>query len=80
MQPRVFDLLFHLAERHDRAVDTDELQDAVWPGMFITETALTRLATKAGDRPGLEGSDIPQCAPGKSRLLIGQLFIQLVIK
>ena len=40
MQPRVFDLLFHLAERHDRAVDTDELQDAVWPGMFITEVRL----------------------------------------
>ena len=64
MQPRVVELLFHLAERHDRAVDTDELQDAVWPGMFITETALTRLAIRAGDRPGLEGSDIPQCAPG----------------
>jgi DNA-binding winged helix-turn-helix (wHTH) protein len=67
VQPRVVELLFHLAERHDRAVDTDELQDAVWPGMFITETALTRLANST-------------VRPGKSRQLIGQLFIQLVIK
>lgn len=42
VQPRMFDLLVCLLENHDRAVDKEELQDAVWPGMFITETALTR--------------------------------------
>jgi DNA-binding winged helix-turn-helix (wHTH) protein/tetratricopeptide (TPR) repeat protein len=47
VQPRVFDLLVYLAEHHDRAVGKDELQDAVWPGMFITETALTRAVMKA---------------------------------
>jgi DNA-binding winged helix-turn-helix (wHTH) protein/tetratricopeptide (TPR) repeat protein/TolB-like protein len=47
VQPRVFDLLVYLAENRDRAVDKDELQDAVWPGMVITETALTRAVMKA---------------------------------
>jgi DNA-binding winged helix-turn-helix (wHTH) protein/tetratricopeptide (TPR) repeat protein len=47
VQPRVFDLLVYLVANHDRAVDKEELQDAVWPGMFITETALTRAVMKA---------------------------------
>lgn len=47
VQPRVFDLLVYLAANHDRAIGKDELQDAVWPGMFITETALTRAVMKA---------------------------------
>ena len=47
VQPRVFDLLVYLLRHSDRAVDKDELQDAVWPGLFITETALTRAVMKA---------------------------------
>jgi len=47
VQPRVFDLLVYLATHAERAIDKDELQDAVWPGMFITETALTRAVMKA---------------------------------
>ncbi len=47
VQPRVFDLLVYLVANHERAVGKNELQDAVWPGMFITETALTRAVMKA---------------------------------
>jgi DNA-binding winged helix-turn-helix (wHTH) protein/tetratricopeptide (TPR) repeat protein/TolB-like protein len=47
LQPRVFDLLVYLLHHRDRAVDKDELLDAVWPGMVITETALTRAVMKA---------------------------------
>ena len=42
IEPRAFDLLIYLVENRDRAVDKGELQDAVWPGMIVTETALTR--------------------------------------
>jgi DNA-binding winged helix-turn-helix (wHTH) protein/tetratricopeptide (TPR) repeat protein len=56
MQPRVFDLLVCLLENHDRAVGKDELQDAVWPGMFITETALTRAVMKARKAVGDDAS------------------------
>ncbi|MGD8357650.1 MAG: tetratricopeptide repeat protein [Lysobacterales bacterium] len=59
VQPRVFALLVYLVRHHERAVDKDELQDAVWPGMFITETALTRAVMKArkavGDDAGRQG-------------------------
>lgn len=47
LQPRVFDLLLYLLRNRDRAIDKDELQDAVWPGMVVTETALTRAVMKA---------------------------------
>lgn len=47
LQPRVFDLLAYLIENRERAVDKDEIQDAVWTGMVVTETALTRAIMKA---------------------------------
>lgn len=55
VQPRVFDLVLYLLEHRDRAVGKDELQDALWPGVIVTETALTRAVMKArralGDDP-----------------------------
>jgi DNA-binding winged helix-turn-helix (wHTH) protein/tetratricopeptide (TPR) repeat protein/TolB-like protein len=56
LQPRVFDLLLYLLRHHDRAVDKDELQDAVWSGMVITETALTRAVMKARKAVGDDAS------------------------
>jgi DNA-binding winged helix-turn-helix (wHTH) protein/tetratricopeptide (TPR) repeat protein len=47
IEPKVFDLLIYLTANHDRAVDKDELLAAVWPGLVITETALTRAVMKA---------------------------------
>ncbi len=47
IQSRVFDLLVYLAKNHDRLVDKDELQDAVWPGRVVTEASLTRAVMKA---------------------------------
>lgn len=47
LQPRVFNLLLYLLQHRDRAVDKDELMEAVWPGMVVTETALTRAIMKA---------------------------------
>ena len=47
IQRRVLDLLVYLIEHRDRAVGKEELQDAVWPGTIVTETALTRAVMKA---------------------------------
>jgi DNA-binding winged helix-turn-helix (wHTH) protein/tetratricopeptide (TPR) repeat protein len=46
-QPKVFDLLVYLIRNRSRAVDKDELQDAIWPRSIVTETALTRAIMKA---------------------------------
>jgi DNA-binding winged helix-turn-helix (wHTH) protein/tetratricopeptide (TPR) repeat protein len=46
-QPKAFELLLYLVRNRRRAVDKDELQDALWPRSIVTETALTRCVMKA---------------------------------
>lgn len=54
-EPKVYDLLLYLLEHADRSVSKDELQDAIWPNVIVTESALTRCIMKArqlvGDDP-----------------------------
>jgi len=47
IQPKVFELIAYLVEHRDRAVDKGEIQDAVWPGVIVTETSLTQAIRKA---------------------------------
>ena len=47
VQPQVFDLLIYLIQNHDRAVSKQELQDQIWPGIFVSETVLSRTVMKA---------------------------------
>ena len=47
VQPRVFDLLIYLIQVRDRAVSKQELQDTIWPGMFVSETVLSHTVMKA---------------------------------
>ena len=47
IQPKAFELLRYLIEHRDRAVDKEELQDALWPRSIVTEASLTRSVMKA---------------------------------
>jgi len=47
VEPKVFELLLYLLKHRDRAVDKDELQDSIWPGVIVTEASLTRCVMKA---------------------------------
>jgi TolB-like protein len=47
IEPKVFDLLRYLIEHRGRAVDKDELQERIWPGVVVTEASLTRCVMKA---------------------------------
>ena len=47
VEPKAFDLLVYLANHRQRAVDKDELQNNLWPGVILTESALTRCVMKA---------------------------------
>ncbi len=42
LQPRVFDLLVYLIDRRARVVSKDELLEALWPGVTVTENSLQR--------------------------------------
>jgi DNA-binding winged helix-turn-helix (wHTH) protein/tetratricopeptide (TPR) repeat protein len=56
VQPRVFELLVYLVLHRDRAVGKDEIQDAVWAGMVVTEASLTRAVMKARRAVGDDSS------------------------
>ncbi len=42
LQPRVFDLLSYLARYRERVVSKDELLDALWPDVTVTDNSLQR--------------------------------------
>jgi TolB-like protein/DNA-binding winged helix-turn-helix (wHTH) protein len=47
LQAKVFDLLAYLIEHRERAASIDELLDALWPGVSVTPSALSRAVHKA---------------------------------
>jgi DNA-binding winged helix-turn-helix (wHTH) protein len=47
LQPRVLDLLLYLVEHRERVVSKEELLDALWPGMVVTESSLQRAVSLA---------------------------------
>jgi pimeloyl-ACP methyl ester carboxylesterase/DNA-binding winged helix-turn-helix (wHTH) protein len=47
IEPKAFDLLVYLLEQRDRVVGHDELLDTLWPGVIVTEAALSRTIMKA---------------------------------
>jgi DNA-binding winged helix-turn-helix (wHTH) protein len=73
LQPRVFDLLVYLVHNRDRVVSKDELLEAVWPRVTVTDNSLQRAvsALRAALRRGGMESAIRN-VPGKGyRLCIG---------
>jgi len=46
LEPKAFDLLCYLIEHRNRTVGKDELLDNIWPGVIVSETALTSCVKK----------------------------------
>lgn len=66
LQPRVFDLLLYLLENTGRVVSKNELMDALWPDVVVTESSLHRAISLA--RSALQGgskSELIRSYPGR---------------
>ena len=46
-EPKVFDLIEYLMKNRDRVVTKEELTEAIWPNVIVTEAALSRAVMKA---------------------------------
>jgi len=55
-QPKAFDVLVYLIEHRDRVVDKDELLEQLWPGVVVSESALTQALRKARSMVGDDGT------------------------
>ena len=42
LQPRVFDLLVYLVRNSSRVVSKEELLEAIWPNVIVTDNSLQR--------------------------------------
>jgi adenylate cyclase len=54
-QPKALDLLLYLIAHRNRVVDKDELLDKIWPGVVVSESALTQALRKARAMVGDDG-------------------------
>ncbi|MBW2494042.1 MAG: winged helix-turn-helix domain-containing protein [Deltaproteobacteria bacterium] len=55
IQSKAFDLLTYLIEHRDQVVSSDELLDALWPGLHVTPAALSTAVQKARQAVGDDG-------------------------
>lgn len=49
VQPKVFDLIVYLMRCRERVVSKDELFDAIWPSVVVSEASLTQSIKRARD-------------------------------
>jgi TolB-like protein len=54
-QPKAFDLLLYLIAHRERVVDKDELLAKIWPGVVVSDSALTQALRKARAMVGDDG-------------------------
>jgi TolB-like protein/DNA-binding winged helix-turn-helix (wHTH) protein/Flp pilus assembly protein TadD len=55
LRPKSFDVLLYLLRNRDRVISKDELMDAVWPNIFVTENSLVQCISDIRAALGAEG-------------------------
>lgn len=55
VEPRALELIHYLAVHRDRAVNKDELAEALWPGRVISDTVISQTVRKARAAVGDDG-------------------------
>ena len=69
LRPKPFDVLHYLLENADRVVSKDELGEAVWPGIAVSDELLAKSVSEVRLALGAEGSQIIKTVPRRGYLL-----------
>ncbi|MFC7738670.1 winged helix-turn-helix domain-containing tetratricopeptide repeat protein [Roseomonas sp. GCM10028921] len=69
LRPKSFDVLRHLLEHPGRLVSREELMEAVWPEVVVTDDSITHCITEVRRALGDEGQRILRTVPRRGYLL-----------
>ena len=58
LRPKAYDVLLYLIDHRNRVVSKDELMEAVWPNVFVTENSLVQCVSDIRAALGVEGPSI----------------------
>src|SRR5262245_11803449 len=73
LQPKVFDLLLALVERHGRLLEKDELMKLVWPDAIVEEANLTNNISILRKTISVNGHQFIETAPKRGYRFIGSV-------
>ncbi len=73
LRPRSFEVLAYLARAAGRAVGKDELLEALWPGVVVTEDSLTRCISDIRQALGDDGQRIIKTLPRRGYVFVAVL-------
>jgi len=75
LRPKAFDVLLHLVRNRGRVVSKDELMQAVWPNVFVTENSLVQCISDIRAALGQDGPTILKTVPRR-----GYMFAAPVVE
>src|ERR1700716_1723994 len=70
LRNRSFSVLRHLATNADRVVTKDELLEANWPGVTVTEDSLTQCISEIRRALGDAGRDLIRTVPRRGYMIV----------
>ncbi|HEY7307221.1 MAG TPA: winged helix-turn-helix domain-containing protein [Bryobacteraceae bacterium] len=73
LQPKVFDLLLVLIERHGRLVEKEELMKAVWPDTFVEEANIASIISILRKTLGDNGQQFIETAPKRGYRFVAEV-------
>src|SRR3954463_8270079 len=69
LRPKSFEVLRYLVEHPDRLISKEELLDAVWPDVHVTEDSLTRCISEVRTALGDAGQTMIKNLPRRGYIL-----------
>ena len=72
LRPKAFDVLRHLVENAGRVVTKEEILDAVWPGLTVTDDALVQCVSDVRQALSDDAHRIIRTVPRRGYLFLGE--------
>src|SRR4051794_36238259 len=76
LRPKSFDVLRYLAENAGRLVSRDELMEAIWPSVFVTDDSVTQCVAEVRRTLGDAGQQLLRTVPKRGYIFTADVVSQ----